>query len=591
MNAQKARKRVAQLRARYVDTCREEHIEVSQLVLQFSQTLASRGQVPQTMMPSKDEHAEYSQVRTSSETLPIAINCGEDDDSDSRRGGSTAGLDTAAHDSVRRAPLSASIYQLIKANMRQAGLPAALSISETGRILEHGSGTLAARNSRPSEFDRGNVTSRSTSIEQKMLMVTSKRLLNTKDVTMSRDSDKGGLELSSTSARTAGMPGRRCDYRIPSFSRNSIAECTLSITTRSANSARSILGSTFTLPSGRKRPPIVVSMTPELAGTSLASSTGRSGLNSEIPGKLSLLRPKTGAEVKCGVRRKRRREDQDQDGFRRYLSFPEAVELANDATPTNFGFESRNEQAAVKRPRNVRIDGRAGIGNKDNFFWGLDVCAVRLGSITKKTIETWTREVGRRGGRVSNHYVVGKTTHVVMDASISWETLDRHTEWLGHDSRPGIQGRIVRISKAEAGREEIGCHGSAPVVSSAWMIESLKQSISLAIDDFLSNRPVLQPTLSLSASSLYTTRMRYLHSRRRQWRKQEVSREFRQVALKLWRVVELRQTMAVATKLLSKAELWKGLDKRHLKCSHLRESRRREGDSRKWMVLHKTLPD
>lgn len=110
-------------------------------------------------------------------------------------------------------------------------------------------------------------------------------------------------------------------------------------------------------------------------------------------------------------------------------------------------------------------------------FSKLNICAVHLGSVTSNTVAAWTREVSRGGGKVATAYSSGETTHIVADASLSWDQLDRYGGWelpwhVGMEEGPG------------------GMPVGVPLVGRDWMVECLKRSAVVAADAHRLTRPL-----------------------------------------------------------------------------------------------------
>lgn len=126
-------------------------------------------------------------------------------------------------------------------------------------------------------------------------------------------------------------------------------------------------------------------------------------------------------------------------------------------------------------------------GSAAGPFSDLDICAVRLGSVTKNTIATWARELNRLGGRVST-FRSPETTHVVVDAALSWPTLHRYSGWAAH-----YYGNAAIEGEGSGSNASYGCrtpHGErVPLVGCSWMIECLKRSHVVPVDAYVLSHP------------------------------------------------------------------------------------------------------
>ena len=121
-------------------------------------------------------------------------------------------------------------------------------------------------------------------------------------------------------------------------------------------------------------------------------------------------------------------------------------------------------------------------------FSALNLCAVHLGSVTKNTVAAWVREVGCGGGTVTTAYSQGQTTHIVVDASLSWEALDRYVGWRPRD-REALCVDVEGRNHAPKTPDDV------PLVRSAWVVECLTRSTVVPAASYLFRtrpRPVSQ---------------------------------------------------------------------------------------------------
>lgn len=155
-----------------------------------------------------------------------------------------------------------------------------------------------------------------------------------------------------------------------------------------------------------------------------------------------------------------------------------------------------NHPAATKHRKSAR-NSAALSAEESGPFSELSICAVRLGSVTKKTVATWTREVGRGGGLVTTSYAPGETTHILVDVSVSWATLERHGA--------GSFGGLVAVADDGGGAALTAGQGNVndmatmsgqnvPVVGTGWMVECLTRSAVVDIEPYRMIRP---PSLEL----------------------------------------------------------------------------------------------
>ena len=121
-------------------------------------------------------------------------------------------------------------------------------------------------------------------------------------------------------------------------------------------------------------------------------------------------------------------------------------------------------------------------------FSALNLCAVLPSLVTKNTVAAWVREVGRGEETVTTAYSQGQTTHIMVDASLSWEAQDRYVGWRPRDGETpcvNVKGRN-HVSKTP---------DNVPLVRSAWVVECLTRSTVVLAASYLFRirpRPISQ---------------------------------------------------------------------------------------------------